>query len=58
MKILYILHSEKQKPGRTLNVLIDQQAIDNDVSVFDLRENKDYTGLLDMIEKTDKVISW
>ncbi len=57
MKILYILHSEK--PCRTLlNILIEQQMIDNDVSVFDLGENKDYAGLLEMIEKTDKVISW
>ena len=55
MKILYILRGE---PCETLKVLIEQQGIDNDVSVFDLRENKDYAGLFEMIENSDKVISW
>ncbi len=56
MKILYILHSKEA--GGTLKTMIEQQSIDNDVSVFDLRENKDYKRLLEMIEKNDKVISW
>ncbi len=56
MKILYILHSEET--GGTLKAMMEQQSIDNDVSVFDLRENKDYKSLLEMIEKNDRVISW
>ncbi|MDA8085238.1 MAG: hypothetical protein M0Z75_00885 [Nitrospiraceae bacterium] len=57
MKILYILHSGEKTRG-TLKSIIEQQGIDNDISLFDLRENKDYKELLEMVEKNDKVISW
>lgn len=55
MKILYILHSEH---SQTLKTIIWRQKIDGGVTVFDLRENKDYSSLFDMIENSDKVISW
>jgi hypothetical protein len=55
MKILYIFHSE---PDITLENFMNEQGDGNEIAVFDLRTSNDYALLLDMMEKSDKVISW
>ncbi|MEJ2685490.1 MAG: hypothetical protein P8Z71_13980 [Candidatus Sulfobium sp.] len=55
MKILYIFHSE---PDATAQNFIREQGKGNEIAVFDLRAGKDYGRLLNMIEASDKVISW
>ena len=55
MNILYIL---KQEPDGTLTKIMDEHKKDQEVTVVDLRENKDYDQIVDLIASTDKVISW
>jgi hypothetical protein len=55
MKILYIV---KQKPDATLNKIMEVHKKGNDVMVVNLKENKDYGKLVDLIFSSDKVISW
>jgi hypothetical protein len=55
MKILYIL---KQEPDATLKKIMDVHKKGNDVTVVDIRQNKDYGKLVDLIFSNDKVISW
>ncbi len=55
MKILYIL---KQDPDETLNSIMNEHKASNDVTVIDLRENKNYDQIIDLISENDKVISW
>lgn len=55
MKILYIL---KQDIEGTLKEFIDSHSENNDVAVIDLRENKDYGRIIDLVMTSDKVICW
>ena len=55
MKILYILHGE---PDGTMENFTREQEKSSQVAVFDLRVDKNYALLMDMIETSDKVISW
>jgi hypothetical protein len=55
MKILYLL---KQDPGETLKAFISVHQNSHDVSVIDIRENKNYSQLVQMVEECDKIISW
>lgn len=55
MKILYIFRTG---PDVTVENLIREQGKGNDIAVFDLRACKDYAALLDLIETSDRVISW
>ncbi len=55
MKILYIL---KQEPDGTLTKIMDEHKKDQEVTVVDLRENKNYDQIVDLIASSDKVISW
>jgi len=55
MKILYIL---KQDPDATLDTIISIQKKDNETNVFDLRTDKNYDGLVDLIDASDKIIPW
>ncbi len=55
MKILYIL---KQEPDGTLTEIMDEHKKDQEVTVVDLRENKNYDQIVDLIASSDKVISW
>lgn len=54
MKILYLI---KQEPGETLKQIMDEHKKANEVSVIDLRENKNYDLIIDTIFSSDKVIS-
>ena len=55
MKILYIL---KQHPDETLNTFIEEQKKENELTVLDIRENKDYIQAMKFIESHDRVICW
>lgn len=55
MKLLYIL---KQDADATLEKIIEEQKKECDITVIDLRENKDYEKIIEQIESSDKVISW
>jgi len=54
MTILYLL---KRDPEDTLNKIMESHKKDNQVTVVDLRENKNYDQIVDFIESSDKVIS-
>lgn len=55
MKILYIL---KQDPDDTLKEIIKEHEKIGDVEIVDIREEKNYSRIVDSIESSDKVISW
>jgi hypothetical protein len=55
VKILYIL---KQDPDKTLTEFMEAHRKSNEVSVIDIRENKNYSHTIELIEKSDRVISW
>ena len=55
MKILYIL---KQAPDATLKTIMDTHKKGNEVTVVDIKQNKDYGKIVDLIFSNDKVISW
>lgn len=55
MKILYIL---KQSPDETVNSIMNEHKASNEVTVVDLKGNKNYDQVIDLIAENDKVISW
>jgi len=55
MKVLYII---KQDPDETLKKFLDEHKKSNEVTVVDLRQDKDYGRIVDLIAANDKVISW
>lgn len=55
MKVLYII---KQDPDETLKKFLDEHKKSNEVTVVDLRKDKDYGRIVDLIAANDKVISW
>lgn len=54
-KILYIL---KQDPDATAQKLISEHSKTENVRVIDLRTDKDYDKIIDMVAGSDKVITW
>lgn len=55
MKILYLI---KQELDGTVKKIIDENKKKHDVTVVDIRKNKDYDNIIDLIALSDKVISW
>lgn len=55
MKILYLM---KQEPDETITKIIAEHKKAHEVTVVDIKENKDYGKIIDLIASTDKVISW
>ena len=55
MKILYIL---KRDPDETLQKIMEVHRRISDVSVVDIRESSNYSRLVELIEQSDKIISW
>ncbi len=53
MNILYLL---KSKPNATTNEMIANHQESSQVTVIDLRENKNYEDIIDQVFKNDKVI--
>ncbi len=54
LRILYLL---REHPDKTMLEIIEAHKSSNEVSVVDLREEKDFSMIFDLIEKCDKVIS-
>ena len=55
MKILYI---QKQDLDATAKKIMDLHKKEHDVTVVNLKENKNYSQIVDLIFSSDKVISW
>ncbi len=55
MKILYLLRQDADATGKKI---MDVHKKGNNVTVVNLRENKDYGKIVDLIFSHDKVISW
>ena len=55
MKILYIM---KQEADATCKTIMDVHKKSNDVTVVNIKENKDYGKIVDLIFSSEKVISW
>lgn len=55
MKILYLL---RQDPDETLKKFMEEHKKANEVTIVDIREEKDYGRVVDLIADSDKVISW
>ena len=54
MKVLYFI---KDEPGDTLKAFIDEHKKTVEVTVVDVRSNKNYDEIIDLIDRSDKVIS-
>ncbi|MEE9523171.1 MAG: hypothetical protein V3V59_00305 [Thermodesulfovibrionales bacterium] len=55
MKILYLL---KREPDKTLIEILESHKRSHEVSVIDMREDRDYVKIIEQIAMSDKVISW
>ena len=55
MKILYVI---KQDLDATAKTMIEVHKKGNDVSIVDVRQNKNYDQIVDLIFSNDKIISW
>jgi len=55
MKLLYIF---KKEPSATINNMIESHKKKADVTIIDMRENKNYDEIIDKVFESDKVITW
>jgi hypothetical protein len=55
MKLLYIL---KKEPTDTVNNMIESHIKKAEVTVIDMRENKNYEEIIDKVFENDKVVTW
>lgn len=55
MNIVYIL---KQEPDATAKIILDEHKKTDDVMVIDIRKDRNYDLMVDLIASSDKVISW
>ena len=55
MKILHVVSKDLDA---TEQKIVDEQSKSNETTVFDVRADKDYDRLVDLIDSADKVISW
>jgi len=53
-----ILHIVKQDLDATAIKIVEVHKKGNDVTILNLRENKNYGQIVDLIFSSDKVISW
>ncbi|KWT79383.1 MAG: hypothetical protein H7843_09655 [Nitrospirota bacterium] len=54
-KVLYIL---KQEPDATAKTIIETQKTLADVTVIDMRTDKDYDKIIGEVVSSDKIITW
>jgi hypothetical protein len=54
MKILYVI---KEEPGDTIKKFMEAHKAAHDVTVVDVRTNKNYEEIIDLIDQSEKVIS-
>lgn len=57
MKILHII-KEPTPPGHVDTIIEDQTSAGNDVTVVNLTQDKDYAKLVELIDSSDKVMTW
>ena len=55
MKILYL---QKQDLDATAKKIMEVHKKGNDITVVNIKENKNYDKIVDLIFSSDKVISW
>ena len=55
MKILYL---QKQDLDATAKKIMEVHKKGNDVTVVNIKENKNYGQIVDLIFSSDKVLSW
>lgn len=55
MNVLYLL---MQEPDETLATIVGEHKKEHDVTIVDMRKNKNYDEIIDLIASADKVISW
>lgn len=55
MKVLYIL---KQDLDATGQAILDVQKQAADVTVVDIRTNRNYDEIIDLVASSDKVVTW
>lgn len=55
MKILYIM---KRDPDSTLEDIINRHKASHEITLLDIRTEKDYERIVDLIETSDRVITW
>lgn len=55
MKVLYLI---KQELDETAKKIMDEHKKAHEVTVVDIREDKNYEKIIDIIASSDKVISW
>ncbi len=55
MKILYLLKQDLDATGKKI---LDMHKKSNGVTMVDIRENKNYDQIVDLIFSNEKVISW
>lgn len=53
-----ILHVVKKELNETEKKIIEEQDRSNDVKIIDLRSNKDYDEIIDLVESSERVICW
>jgi len=57
MKILHII-KEFTETGNVDTIIEDQKGLGHEVTVFRLKEDKDYAKLVDLIFSSDQVYTW
>ena len=55
MKLLYLL---KKEPTPIVNNMVENHKKKADVMVIDMRENKNYSDIIEKVFENDKVITW
>lgn len=53
-----ILHIHRQDLDATAAKILEAHKKNNDVAVVDIRQNRNYEEIVDLIFSSDKVISW
>jgi hypothetical protein len=55
MQVLYLISGQT---AGTLKDLMEEHGKDNGITVVDLRAENDYGRIVELIEQSDRVISW
>ncbi len=55
MKILYLI---KRKPDETLKKIIKEHEKSNEVTIVNLKQDKNYDTIIDLTVSSDKIICW
>lgn len=53
-----ILHMLKNDPDMTTKEIIEEHEKSGEVTTIDLRINKNYSEIVDIIEASDRIICW